>query len=85
MDEISRVIGALEATQQAQKEQHAALAERVDRGFADMNGKLDQLLADRQRQKGARKLAGIAATGVGSVVGGVVTGLVTWWATTKQP
>lgn len=83
VDEISRVIGALEAGQEAQEKAHSALSTRVDAGFAELNSKVDRLLAVHEQRRGARRLAAIATAGGGGIIGTVVTIAIAWWQ--KQP
>lgn len=83
MDEISRVIGALEAGQAAQEKAHAALSDRVDNGFMELNAKVDRLLAVHEQRKGQRRLLAVGTAAGGGLFGTVVTLFVAWWS--KQP
>lgn len=68
MDNVSHALGTLEAGLDAQNKRHDLLVSQVEK----MDGKLDQLLANQQQQRGARKLAAWLGTGAGSLVGALI-------------
>lgn len=68
MDETSRIIGTLQAGLKSQNER----LDVQDKKLGDMDGKLDQLLANQQQQRGARKLAAWLGTGAGSLIGVII-------------
>jgi len=80
MDEVSHSIGQLQGRMDA----HEARSARMEAKQDAMDAKLDQLLAGQERQAGVRKVVMTASTAIGTVVGGVLTSLATWWVT-KQP
>ena len=81
MDEVSRVIGALEAGQAAQEKQHLALAAKVDA----MDGKLDKLLANQSSERARRKVWTTIRTGGVGAVGALCMAVFQWWLSSKQP
>ncbi len=80
MDEVSRVIGALEAGQEAQEQRHETLAAKVD----SMDGKLDLLLANQDQQRGARKVL-LWGVGFGSPALGALASAAWNYITTGGP
>lgn len=81
MDEVSRVIGALEAGQEAQEKRHDALAAKVD----SMDGKLDLLLSNQEAERAKRKVWAGIRTAAASAIGGAIGFALTIWTTTKGP
>lgn len=81
MDEVSRVIGTLEAGQAAQEKAHATLAAKVD----GIDAKLDKLLAAYEQRRGAGRILSAVAIGSGSVVGAVIGWVVEWFSNQARP
>jgi phage shock protein A len=80
MDEVSRVIGALEAGQEAQERQHTALAAKVD----SMDTKLDLLLANQEAERAKRRVWKMIGTG-GASVAGALAAMAVQWFSSKPP
>lgn len=80
MDQVSRIIGTLEAGLSAQEKRLNA----QDAKLADMDGKLDQLLANQQQQRGARKIMAMLGTGAGATAGALIGWVVTWVTSTRS-
>lgn len=81
MDEVSRVIGALEAGQEAQEKRHDALAAKVD----GIDGKLDLLLANQAVDRAKRKVWATVRTGGASAVGAALALAVQWASSVAKP
>lgn len=81
MDQISRVIGALEAGQEAQEKNHTALAAKVD----SMDGKLDLLLANQEAERAKRKVWATVRTAAASGIGGLIALGVQYLSSKGQP